>query len=106
AALGVFALTLPEEHGGMGLGKEAMCVVSEELSRGWIAVGSLGTRSEIASELILAAGTDEQKRRWLPGLATGEMIPPAVFTEPDTGSDLASLRTRAERKGDVYRITG
>jgi (2S)-methylsuccinyl-CoA dehydrogenase len=106
AGLGVFALTLPEEHGGMGLGKEAMCVVSEELSRGWIAVGSLGTRSEIASELILAAGTDEQKRRWLPRLATGEIIPTAVFTEPDTGSDLASLRTRAEKTGDVYRITG
>jgi (2S)-methylsuccinyl-CoA dehydrogenase len=106
ASLGVFALTLPEEHGGMGLGKEAMCVVSEELSRGWIAVGSLGTRSEIASELILAAGSDEQKRRWLPGLATGEIIPTAVFTEPDTGSDLASLRTRAEKTGDVYRITG
>ena len=106
AGLGVFALTLPEEHGGMGLGKEAMCVVSEELSRGWIAVGSLGTRSEIASELILAAGTDEQKRRWLPRLATGEILPTAVFTEPDTGSDLASLKTRAERDGDVYRITG
>ena len=106
AGLGVFALTLPEEHGGMGLGKEAMCVVSEELSRGWIAVGSLGTRSEIASELILAAGTDEQKRRWLPRLATGEILPTAVFTEPDTGSDLASLKTRAERDGEVYRITG
>jgi (2S)-methylsuccinyl-CoA dehydrogenase len=106
AGLGVFALTLPEEHGGMGLGKEAMCVVSEELSRGWIAVGSLGTRTEIASELILAAGTDEQKRRWLPRLATGEVLPTAVFTEPDTGSDLASLKTRAQRDGDVYRITG
>ena len=106
AGLGVFALTLPEEHGGMGLGKEAMCVVSEELSRGWIAVGSLGTRSEIASELILAAGTDEQKRRWLPRLASGEVLPTAVFTEPDTGSDLASLKTRAQRDGDVYRITG
>jgi (2S)-methylsuccinyl-CoA dehydrogenase len=106
AGLGVFALTLPEEHGGMGLGKEAMCVVSEELSRGWIAVGSLGTRTEIASDLILAAGTDEQKRRWLPRLATGEVLPTAVFTEPDTGSDLASLKTRAQRDGVVYRITG
>ena len=103
AGLGVFALTLPEEHGGMGLGKEAMCVVSEELSRGWIAVGSLGTRSEIASELILAGGTDEQKRHWLPRIATGEILPTAVFTEPNTGSDLASLKTRAERDGDVYR---
>jgi (2S)-methylsuccinyl-CoA dehydrogenase len=106
AGLGVFGLTLPEEYGGMGLGKEAMCVVSEELSRGWIAVGSLGTRTEIASELILAGGTDEQKRRWLPKLASGEILPTAVFTEPNTGSDLASLRTRAVKDGDVYKVTG
>jgi (2S)-methylsuccinyl-CoA dehydrogenase len=106
AELGVFGLTLPEEYGGMGLGKEAMCVVSEELSRGWIAVGSLGTRTEIASELILAGGTQEQKRRWLPKLASGEILPTAVFTEPNTGSDLASLRTRAVKDGEVYKITG
>ena len=106
AALGVFGLTLPEEYGGMGLGKEAMCVVSEELSRGWIAVGSLGTRTEIASELILAGGTQEQKRKWMPKLASGEILPTAVFTEPNTGSDLASLRTRAVKDGEVYRITG
>jgi (2S)-methylsuccinyl-CoA dehydrogenase len=106
AALGVFALTLPERYGGLGLGKEAMCVVSEELSRGWIAVGSLGTRSEIASELILAGGTEEQKEKWLPRLASGEILPTAVFTEPNTGSDLASLTTRAVRDGDVYKVTG
>jgi (2S)-methylsuccinyl-CoA dehydrogenase len=106
SALGVFALTLPEDHGGMGLGKESMCVVSEELSRGYIGVGSLGTRTEIAAELILLGGTDEQKARWLPRLATGEILPTAVFTEPNTGSDLASLRTRAVRDGDVYRVTG
>ncbi len=90
----------------MGLGKEAMCVVSEELSRGWIAVGSLGTRTEIASELILAGGTEEQKQKWLPKLASGEILPTAVFTEPNTGSDLASLRTRAVLDGDVYKVTG
>jgi (2S)-methylsuccinyl-CoA dehydrogenase len=106
AKLGVFALTLPEEHGGMGLGKGAMCVVSEELSRGWIAVGSLGTRAEIAAELILGGGTEEQKRKWLPRIAAGEILPTAVLTEPDTGSDLGSLRTRAVRDGDVYRVTG
>ena len=106
SALGVFGLTIPEEHGGLGLGKESMCVVSEELSRGYIGVGSLGTRSEIAAELILAAGTPEQKEKWLPGLASGEIIPTAVFTEPNVGSDLASIRTRAERDGDIYRITG
>jgi (2S)-methylsuccinyl-CoA dehydrogenase len=83
-----------------------MCVVSEELSRGYIGVGSLGTRSEIAAELILGSGTDAQKRRWLPKLASGEVLPTAVFTEPNTGSDLASLRTRAVREGDVYKVYG
>jgi (2S)-methylsuccinyl-CoA dehydrogenase len=106
ADLGVFALTLPEEYGGLALSKEAMCVVSEELSRGWIAVGSLGTRAEIASELILCGGTREQKQKWLPKIASGEILPTAVFTEPNTGSDLGALRTRAVREGDVYKITG
>ena len=104
--LGVFGLTLPESYGGMGLGKESMCVVSEELSRGYIGVGSLGTRSEIACELILAGGTDEQKDKWLPKIASGEVLPTAVFTEPNTGSDLASLKTRAQRDGDVYKVFG
>ena len=104
--LGVFGLTIPEEHDGLGLGKESMVVVSEELSRGYIGVGSLGTRSEIAAELILHGGTDAQKEQWLPGLASGEIIPTAVFTEPNVGSDMASLKTRAVRDGDVYRITG
>ncbi len=106
AELGVFALTLPEEYGGMGLGKESMCVVSEELSRGWIAIGSLGTRPEIAAELILAGGTDAQKQHWLPRIGSGEILPTAVFTEPNTGSDLAALRTRAVKDGDVYKVTG
>ncbi len=106
AELGVFSLTLPEEYGGLGLGKGAMCVVSEELSRGYIGVGSLGTRSEIAEELILNGGTDEQKQEWLPKIASGEILPTAVFTEPNTGSDLASLTTRAVKDGDVYKITG
>ncbi|MEH6525638.1 MAG: acyl-CoA dehydrogenase family protein [Sneathiella sp.] len=104
--LGVFGLTVPEEHGGLGLGKMSMCVVSEELSRGYIGVGSLGTRSEIAAELILTGGTDAQKAKWLGPIATGEILPTAVFTEPNTGSDLASLRTRAVQDGEVYKITG
>jgi (2S)-methylsuccinyl-CoA dehydrogenase len=106
AELGVFGLTIPEAYGGMGLGKESMCVVSEELARGYIGVGSLGTRSEIAAELILGGGTDEQKEKWLPRIASGEVLPTAVFTEPNTGSDLASLKTRAERTGGVYRVYG
>jgi (2S)-methylsuccinyl-CoA dehydrogenase len=106
ARLGVFSLTLPEEFGGMGLGKVAMCVVSEELSRGWIAVGSIGTRAEIACELILAGGTPNQKQKWLPKIASGETITAAVFTEPNFGSDLARLSTRATSVDNGYRITG
>jgi len=97
AEMGVFGLTIPEEFGGFGLSKASMCVVSEELSRGYIGVGSLGTRSEIAAELIIAGGTDEQKEKWLPRLASAETLPTAVFTEPNTGSDLGALRTRAVR---------
>jgi (2S)-methylsuccinyl-CoA dehydrogenase len=107
AELGVFGLTIPEELGGFGLTKASMAVVSEELSRGYIGVGSLGTRSEIAAELIICGGTDEQKENWLPKLASGEILPTAVFTEPNTGSDLGALRTRAvkDENGD-YKITG
>src|SRR5579863_8721614 len=106
SGIGVFGVTLPEEYGGLGLGKLAMCVVSEELSRAYIGVGSLGTRSEIAGELIRSGGTAGQKQRWLPGIASGAILPTAVFTEPNTGSDLASLQTRAVRDGDLYRIYG
>ncbi|MEL7469193.1 MAG: acyl-CoA dehydrogenase family protein [Pseudomonadota bacterium] len=104
--MGVFGLTIPEEHGGIGMGKTAMCVVSEELSRGYIGVGSLGTRSEIAAELILGGGTEEQKAEYLPKLASGEILPTAVFTEPNTGSDLGALKTRAVKDGDDWVITG
>ena len=107
AEMGVFGLTIPEEFGGFGLSKASMVVVSEELSRGYIGVGSLGTRSEIAAELILCGGTEEQKAQWLPKLASAEILPTAVFTEPNTGSDLGSLRTRAvkDENGD-WKVTG
>ena len=106
AEMGVFGLTIPEEYGGFGLSKAAMVVVSEELSRGYIGVGSLGTRTEIAAELILCGGTDAQKAHWLPKLSSGEILPTAVFTEPNTGSDLGALRTKAKRAGDDWTITG
>jgi (2S)-methylsuccinyl-CoA dehydrogenase len=106
SGVGVFGLTIAERYGGMGLGKEAMCVVTEELSRGYIGVGSLGTRSEIAAELIAGSGTDAQKRFWLPKIASGEVLPTAVFTEPDTGSDMGTIRTRAVRRGNAYRVYG
>jgi (2S)-methylsuccinyl-CoA dehydrogenase len=105
-SLGVFGLTVPEEHGGLGMSRAAMCVVTEELSRASLVVGSLATRSEIAAELIRQGGTEEQKRRFLPGIASGAIIPTAVFTEPDVGSDLAAVTTRAVREGDVFRIFG
>ena len=104
--LGVFGLTIPEEFGGLGMGKTAMCVVSEELSRAYIGVGSLGTRSEIAAELLLNGGTKAQQEKYLPRIASGEILPTAVFTEPNTGSDLGSLRTRAVKDGDTWKITG
>lgn len=106
AEMGVFGLTIPEEYGGLGMGKTAMCVVTEELSRGYIGVGSLGTRNEIAGELIRLGGTEEQKEKYLPLISSGEILPTAVFTEPNTGSDLGSLKTRAVLDGDTYKVTG
>lgn len=106
AELGVFGLTVDEAYGGIGLGKCAMCVVTEELSRGYIGVGSLGTRSEIAAELIRLGGTEQQKQHFLPKIASGEILPTAVFTEPNTGSDLGSLRTLAVGDGEHFRISG
>ncbi|NCQ23034.1 MAG: acyl-CoA dehydrogenase [Rhodobacteraceae bacterium CG17_big_fil_post_rev_8_21_14_2_50_63_15] len=107
AEMGVFGLTIPEEFGGFGLSKASMVVVSEELSRGYIGVGSLGTRSEIAAELILCGGTEAQKEHWLPKLASAEILPTAVFTEPNTGSDLGALRTRAVRdENSDWKVTG
>src|SRR3546814_3530507 len=102
AELGTFGVCIPEAFGGLGLGKLVMCIVTEELSRGWIGAGSLGTRSEIAGELIAMGGTDAQKAEWLPKIASGEILPTAVFTEPDTGSDLGSLQTKARRDGDHW----
>ena len=106
ATLGVFGLTIPEKYGGLGLNKLAMCVVSEELARGYIGVGSLATRTEIASELILNDGTDTQKDFWLPKISKGETIPAACFTEPDTGSDLGSITTKAIKDDGKFLISG
>ena len=104
--LGVFGLTIPESYGGLGMKKIAMCVVTEELSRGYIGIGSIGTRAEIAAELIKLGGTEKQKKKWLPKISSGEILPTAVFSEPNTGSDLGSLKTRAIKDGDIYKITG
>lgn len=106
ADLGTFGVCIPEAFGGLGLNKLVMCLVTEELSRGWIGAGSLGTRSEIAGELIAMGGTDEQKAHWLPRIASGAVLPTAVFTEPDVGSDLGSLQTRARFDGQDWVIDG
>ncbi len=106
AELGVFSIAIPENYGGLGMGKVAMCVVTEELSRGFLAAGSLGTRAEIAGELIRLGGTEEQKQKYLPKIADGSLLTTAVFTEPNTGSDLGSLATRGQLEGDHYVITG
>ena len=106
AAMGTFGICIPEDFGGLGLGKLAMSVATEELSRGWIAAGSLGTRSEIAGELILLGGTKAQHEQWLPGIASGEVLPTAVFTEPDVGSDMGSLTTRALSTDNGWKIKG
>ena len=104
--MGVYGLTIPEEYGGSGLSKMSMVLVTEELSRGYIGIGSIGTRAEIAAELIIAGGTEDQKKKWLPKIASGEILPTAVFTEPSNGSDLANLKTRADKVDGGYTITG
>ena len=104
--LGVFGLTIPEEWGGVQLGKIAMCMVTEELCRGYLGVGSLATRTEIAADLILLHGTKAQKELWLGGLANGAILPTALFTEPGTGSDLASVATQAHLSESNYLVTG
>lgn len=106
ADLGTFGVCIPEDYGGLGLSKLVMCLVTEELSRGWIGAGSLGTRSEIAGELIATGGTDAQKVEWLPKIASGAVLPTAVFTEPDVGSDLGSLQTRARFQDGRWVIDG
>jgi (2S)-methylsuccinyl-CoA dehydrogenase len=106
AELGAFSITIPADCEGLAMGKLPMCLVTEELARTSLAAASLGTRAEIAAELIALHGTPEQRRRFLPDIATGKVFPAAVFTEPDTGSDLAHIRTRAEPHAGGYRIFG
>ena len=100
AELGYFGLIFPAEYGGMGLDTVSMAIVTEELSRGWLSVGSVMTRMIITGTLILAHGTEEQKRRWLPRIASGELLTAAAFTEPDVGSDTASMKLRATKTAD------
>jgi (2S)-methylsuccinyl-CoA dehydrogenase len=106
AELGYFGVIFPAEEGGMGLDYISMAIVTEELSRGWLSVGSVMTRNIITGTLISANGTPEQKKKFLPPIARGEILTAAAFTEPDSGSDTASFKTRAVKDGDGYLIKG
>ncbi len=106
AELGYFGVIFPAEDGGMGLDYISMAIVTEELSRGWLSVGSVMTRNIITGTLISANGTPEQKKKFLPPIARGEILTAAAFTEPDSGSDTASFKTRAVKDGDGYLIKG
>ena len=106
AELGYFGLIFPAEYGGMGLDSLSMAIVTEELSRGWLSVGSVMTRMIITGTLIMANGTEEQKKKFLPKIASGELLTAAAFTEPDVGSDTASMKLRAVKEGDQYKLYG
>src|SRR5438034_1215591 len=105
--LGYFGMSVPEEYGGQGMGNLVMIVITEELSAASLAAaGSLITRPEILTKALLKGGTEAQKRRWLPPIAAGELMVGISVTEPDTGSDVASVRCRAERTEGAWLISG
>ncbi|MGI5158883.1 acyl-CoA dehydrogenase family protein [Microbispora sp. CA-102843] len=105
-AMGLFGITVPEEYGGLDLDPVSFALVFEEISRGWMGVaGILGSHS-LACRMIAMHGTEEQKRRYLPGLASGERRTGIGLTEPDAGTDLQGIRTTARRDGDHYVVTG
>jgi alkylation response protein AidB-like acyl-CoA dehydrogenase len=106
ARMGLFGMLVPEDHGGIGLDAVSYAVVFEELSRAWMGVaGVLGSHS-MAALILARSGTEEQRRRWLPGMASGELRSGLALTEPDAGSDLQGIRTVARRHGDCYLVDG
>src|SRR2546421_10200921 len=106
ADLGYFGLIFSPDYGGSGLDTLSMAIVAEELSKAWLSVGSVMTRMIITASLVQTNGTDEQKKKFLPGLCTGEILAAAAFTEPDAGSASAGIKCRAVKEGDQYLITG
>jgi isovaleryl-CoA dehydrogenase len=105
--LGVLGVTVDEEYGGAGLGYLAHCVAMEEISRGSAAVGlSYGAHSNLCVNQIHRNGTPEQKRKYLPKLVSGEHVGALAMSEPNSGSDVVSMRTRADKKGDRYVLNG
>ena len=104
--MGLFGLTVPEEYGGLGADMVSFALVFEEIAKGWMGIaGILGSHS-LSCWLIARHGTDEQRRRYLPDLATGARRTGIALTEPDAGTDLQGIRTVARRDGDHYVITG
>ena len=106
AEQGYFGVLFPEEYDGLGLDNITMTIVAEELSKGWLSVGSVMTRGVIMGTLLEAHGTDEQKKKYIPGLATGTVLPAAAFTEPDSGSDSASMIMKATKTDGGYLLNG
>ncbi|MCX4613482.1 acyl-CoA dehydrogenase [Streptomyces sp. RLB3-17] len=104
--LGIFGLAVPEEYGGTPVSTSCYVLVTEELARGWMSLaGAMGGHTVVA-KLLLRFGTEEQKRRWLPRLATGEVRATMALTEPGGGSDLQAMRTLARRTADGYVVNG
>ena len=105
--MGLFGLSIPEEYGGLGFTMSEEARVALELGRTTPAFRSVfGTNVGIGSQGLVMAGSDAQKRRWLPLIASGEVITSFALTEPGAGSDSASVQTRAVREGDLYRLSG
>ncbi len=104
--LGLFGVTIPEEYGGMGLDLTTYTMIVEELSRGWISISGIVNTHFIGSYLLMKFGTDGQKERWLPRMATGEIRAAFSLSEPGLGSDVQAISTRAKRDGEHWTITG
>jgi alkylation response protein AidB-like acyl-CoA dehydrogenase len=105
-ALGLFGVTIPESFGGLGLDLETYALINEQLSRGWMSLSGILNGHFVTAWMVETFGTGEQQERWLPRMATGEIRAAFAMTEPHAGSDLQAIRTRAERIGDEYVVTG
>src|SRR4051812_6066828 len=104
--LGLFGVTIPEEHGGMGLDLTTYAMIVEELSRGWISISGIVNTHFIGSYLLMKFGTEAQRERLLPRMATGEIRAAFSMSEPELGSDVAAIKTSATKDGDAYVING
>jgi alkylation response protein AidB-like acyl-CoA dehydrogenase len=104
--LGLFGVTIPEAHGGLGLDLLTYIGIIEELAAGWMSLTGIVNTHTMAATLIMAHGTDEQKQRWLPSMATGERRGALSLSEPDAGSDTRNIACKAQRDGDEYVLNG